>query len=82
MYNINLQNGGDMSKIIKFSVGDTLEMKKKHPCGASRFKVMRTGSDVRIICEGCGRDLSMPRVALERSIKKVISVGGDTQPEN
>jgi hypothetical protein len=61
-----------MSKIIRFSVGDTLEMKKKHPCGAARFKVMRTGSDVRIVCEGCGRDLSMPRVALERSIKKVI----------
>lgn len=81
MYNINLQNGGAMSKIIKFSVGDTLEMKKKHPCGASRFKVMRTGSDVRIICEGCGRDLSMPRVALERSIKKVIPAEDNDRPE-
>lgn len=71
-----------MSKIIKISVGDTLEMKKKHPCGASRFKVMRTGSDIRIVCEGCGRDLSMPRVALERSIKKVIPAETETQSEN
>ncbi|MBR7117330.1 MAG: DUF951 domain-containing protein [Clostridia bacterium] len=59
--------------IIRFSVGDQLIMKKKHPCGGDIFKVMRTGSDVRLICEGCGRDMTLPRVKLEKSIKRVIN---------
>lgn len=61
-----------MAAIIKISVGDTLEMKKAHPCGSKLFKVMRLGSDVRIICSGCGRDMTMPRVKLEKFIKKII----------
>lgn len=59
--------------IIRFSVGDTLIMKKKHPCSSDRMKVLRVGSDVRVICEGCGRDMLLQREALEKSIKKVIS---------
>lgn len=59
--------------IIYFSVGDKLILKKKHPCACDEFKVMRGGSDVRIICTGCGRDLSVPREKLEKMIKKVIS---------
>ena len=58
--------------MIKFSVGDTLVMKKKHPCSSSRFIVLRSGSDVRIVCCVCGRDMTLPREALEKSIKKVI----------
>ena len=59
--------------IQKFKTGDLLVMKKKHPCGADTFKVIRTGSDIRIICTGCGRDLTLPRPTLEKSIKKIIS---------
>ena len=60
-------------QIVKFSIGDQLVMKKKHPCGSDIFKVVRIGSDIRIICDGCGRDLLIPRESLEKSIKKVIS---------
>lgn len=60
-------------QIIKFEVGDRLVMKKKHPCGANIFRVVRTGSDVRIICTGCERDLTLPRLTLERAIKRVES---------
>ena len=60
-------------QIIRFNVGDLLELKKTHPCGAKLFKVLRTGSDVRILCMGCGRDMTLERVKLEKSIKKVIS---------
>ena len=58
-------------EIIKINTGDTLIMKKNHPCGSNRMKVMRTGSDIRIICEGCGRDMSVARVKLEKNIKAV-----------
>ena len=59
--------------IIKFYPGDMLHMKKPHPCGSNLFKVIRVGSDVRVICSGCGRDMTLPRLKLEKGIKKVIS---------
>ena len=58
--------------IPKFSAGDRLELKKKPPCGSNLFTVVRSGSDVRIICDGCGRDMTLPREKLEKAIKKVI----------
>lgn len=57
--------------IVKFEVGSILTLKKKHPCGSLDFKVARNGSDVRIICVGCGRDLTLPRITLEKSIRAV-----------
>ena len=63
-----------MPAIPRILVGDIIEMKKPHPCAASsvKFRVMRVGSDIRIICENCGRDLTLPRVMLEKSIRRVI----------
>lgn len=58
--------------IKKFEIGDILEMKKVHPCGSNRMKVLRVGSDIRILCVGCGRDVTVPREKLEKNIRKVI----------
>lgn len=57
-------------KIIPLYSGDTLTLKKPHPCGCADFRVIRAGSDVRIVCLGCGRDMTLPREKLERAIKK------------
>ena len=62
----------EMNNII-LKVGDKLQMKKKHPCSSDIFTVMRVGSDVRIVCAGCGRDLTLSRVSLEKMIKKVLT---------
>ena len=59
-------------KIVRFSVGDTLVMRKPHPCGENKFKVLRSGSDVRIICLSCGRDVTVNRLKLEKNIKQII----------
>lgn len=61
-------------KIVRFSVNDRLEMKKPHPCGTSIFLVKRVGSDIRVLCEGCGRDMTVPRVKLERGIRRVLPI--------
>ena len=58
--------------IIPIKVGDTLELKKPHPCGERLFRVMRSGSEVRIVCVGCGRDMSLDRVKLERAVRNRI----------
>ena len=62
-----------MLNIPKFAVGDILEMKKPHPCGNKRFKILRTGSDIRLVCEGCGRDMEMPREKVEKAVKKIFT---------
>lgn len=69
----NFTDGGILMEIIKLSVGDVIELKKPHPCGSKNFKVARVGSDVRIICQGCGRDMTLDRVKLEKSIRRTVS---------
>lgn len=59
-------------QIIRMNVGDVLELKKPHPCGEKRFRVMRTGSEVRIVCLKCGRDMVFDRVKLEKAVRQVI----------
>lgn len=58
---------------IRFNVGDKLQLKKKHPCGGSSFTVLRLGSDVRIRCDQCGRDMLQAREKLEKAVKIVLT---------
>ena len=58
--------------IINLSVGQHVLLKKPHPCGSYEFRIMRLGSDVRILCEGCGRDMTISREKLDRAIKKTL----------
>lgn len=53
-------------------VGDKIIMKKKHPCGNDCFAVLRIGADFRIRCEGCGREVMVERVKVEKNIRKII----------
>ena len=53
-------------------VGDILHMKKKHPCGANTFTVLRIGMDFKIRCDGCSHEIMAPRVKIEKNIKKIV----------
>lgn len=57
--------------IIRLQVEDILELKKPHPCGTNRMRVARVGSDIRVICLGCGRDMTLPREKLEKAIRRI-----------
>ena len=59
--------------IIKFRIGDTVELKKPHPCGSHTVKILRVGTQMRVMCTGCGHDMTIDRVKLEKSTKRVIS---------
>jgi hypothetical protein len=59
-------------QILKIKAGDVLELKKPHPCGAKQFKVLRVGSDVRIVCTNCGRDMTLDRIKLEKAVKQIF----------
>ena len=57
-------------------LGDTLVMKKIHPCGEKRWLVLRTGADLRLKCLGCGHEIMVPRFKAEKNIRSV------ERPEN
>ena len=58
---------------MELSVGDTIIMKKKHPCGSDSFSVLRVGMDLKIKCNGCGHEVMTPRRKIEKNIKTVQS---------
>lgn len=57
--------------IPKIEISDVIELKKQHPCGSKQMRVLRVGSDIRLCCVGCGRDITLPRTKLEKMIKKI-----------
>ncbi len=59
-------------EIIKFNVGDIIELKKPHPCGTKEFTVLRVGGEMRIVCRGCGRDMNIDRLKLEKATRRII----------
>ena len=56
---------------MDIQVGDTLTMKKNHPCGSARWQVLRIGADFRLRCLGCGREVMGPRSRFERSVRQI-----------
>ncbi len=55
-----------------YEVGQLVEMKKGHPCGANRWRIIRVGMDFRIKCENCGRSVLIPRSRFERRVKAIL----------
>ena len=60
-------------QIIPLRPSDRIQMKKAHPCGNSIFVILRVGSEVRIRCESCGRDVTVDRLKLEKSIRRTLT---------
>ena len=58
--------------VLKIDKGDVLILKKAHPCKSDSFEVIRVGSDIRMICCGCKRDLSLTREKVEKCVKRII----------
>ena len=57
---------------MNLNTGDTIHLRKKHPCGSETWEVLQTGIDIRIKCLGCQRQLLIDRTILERKVKTVI----------
>ena len=62
---------------MDIKVGDTLVMKKNHPCGENRFSVLRIGMDFKLKCQKCGHEIMIPRSKAEKGVKRVESIGED-----
>ena len=57
---------------MDIKLGDTLVMKKAHPCGQKCWLVLRVGADFRLRCLGCGHELMTPRFKAEKNIRQIL----------
>ena len=55
-----------------YKLGDRLVLKKGHPCGTNDWEVVKLGADIKLKCTGCGRLVFIPRIGLNKKIKKII----------
>ena len=55
-----------------YRIDDILELQKNHPCGSNQWKVVRTGVDMKLECMGCKRIILIPRVDLNKKVKRII----------
>ncbi len=55
----------------KYDIGSLLVLKKGHPCGENLWEVVKLGADIRLKCTKCGRIVIIPRIELNKKIKKV-----------
>lgn len=56
---------------VDVQVGDTLTMKKAHPCGSKQWLVLRTGADFRLRCSGCGHEVMVDRFKAQKNIRSI-----------
>ena len=59
--------------IESFQLHDRVVMKKPHACGTNEWTVIRTGADVKIRCNACGRIVMMDRLDFLRRAKKILA---------
>ena len=52
-------------------VGDILTLKKKHPCGSTKWQTLRIGADFKLKCLICGHEIMSPRNKVEKNVKQI-----------
>ncbi len=61
------------------TLGDVVQMKKKHPCGSDKWVIIRTGADIKIRCQGCERIVMLDRPEFEKRVRKIVEHADEEQ---
>ena len=48
---------------------------------ATDWVIVRTGADVKIRCQGCGRTVMLDRAEFEKRVKKILQHAGENADE-
>ena len=57
----------------EINIGDTVEMRKPHPCGGTRWEVVRLGADIGLVCQTCQHRVLLSRRDLKRRMKRWLA---------
>lgn len=55
-----------------YELNDIVEMRKGHPCGANAWKIVRMGADMKVVCQGCQRQVTLTRHDFDKRFKHVL----------
>jgi hypothetical protein len=53
-----------------YKVNDFVYTKKKHVCGSNKWLVLRTGIEIRLRCDSCGREIMIMKKELDKKVVK------------
>ena len=56
-----------------YEIDDIIMMKKGHPCGSNKWKIIRIGADVKLECMNFNRIISFSRMKFNKSVKGKIT---------
>lgn len=68
--------------VTEFALGDTLTLRKPHPCGGTAWRVERLGADIGVRCLTCGHYLLLTRRRLARRVKTRLSAAARKAAES
>lgn len=57
---------------VEIHLGDIVRLRKQHPCGSTDWEVVRLGTDVGLVCQGCGRRILLPRGTFNKRYKLTV----------
>ncbi len=66
-------------EIVEFRLGDTVQLRKPHPCGGYVWNVVRLGADIGLRCSTCDHRVLLERRTLERRLKKFVARGPEME---
>ncbi|MHC1772722.1 MAG: DUF951 domain-containing protein [Flexilinea sp.] len=53
-----------------YEIDEVVTLKKTHPCGSSRWVVVRLGAEIGLECLGCHRRIILSRRELHQRMKR------------
>lgn len=57
---------------MEFEIGQIIKLKKQHPCGSCEWKIIRTGAEFRLCCQGCNHQVTLARKLVEKNFKGFV----------
>ena len=63
--------------VEEIRLGDVISTRKPHPCGGNEWTVVRTGADIKMKCNTCGRVVMLDRESLLKRRKALVSRGAE-----
>ena len=69
-------------RVLELHIGDTVRLKKKHPCGGFQWEVVRLGADIGLVCTSCKHRILLDRLVVERRVREVMHVEGQAPSDS
>ena len=61
--------------VLELFLGDVIELRRPHVCGASTWLVDRLGADIGLRCRSCGRHVLLARRSVETRLAAFVERG-------